>query len=74
MDLIFGLSVVDQLDRGRQAKQLAEGWSNRTARPSGRLRQRTGAALIALGARLTRAADAPAERTTDARGAAPATR
>ncbi len=51
MDLMFGLSVVDQMNGGRQTKKLAEGWSNRSPR-SGWLRRRAGAALIVLGTRL----------------------
>ena len=74
MDLMFGLSVVDQMHGGRQAKQLAEGWSTRSPRWSGRLRQRAGAALIALGTRLARAADVPAARTTGVGTVAPPTR
>ena len=61
MDLMFGLSVVDQLDGGRQMKQLAEGWSNRAPHRSSPLRTRLGAALIALGTRL--APEAPAGRS-----------
>ena len=62
MDLMFGLSVVDQLNGGQQIEQLAEGWSNRSPRHSSRLRRRVGAALIALGTRLVPAAEAPAGR------------
>jgi hypothetical protein len=57
MDLMFGLSVVDQMNGGQQMKQLAEGWSNRSPRPSSRLRRRVGAALIALGTRLAPVAE-----------------
>ncbi len=62
MDLMFGLSVVDQMNGGRQTKRLAQGWSERSSRLGGRLRQRTGAALLALGTRLAPVAEAPAER------------
>ena len=62
MDLMFGLSVVDQMNGGRQTKKLAKGWTERSSRPGGRLRRRTGAALIALGTRLAPAVEAPAER------------
>ena len=62
MDLMFGLSVVDQMNDGRQTKQLAEGWSNRSPRRSSRLRARVGSALIALGTRLAPAVEVPAER------------
>ena len=62
MDLMFGLSVVDQLDGGRQTKRLAQGWSERSPRPGSHLRQSIGTALIALGTRLSPAAEAPADR------------
>ena len=61
MDLMFGLSVVDQMNGGRQTKQLADGWSNRSPR-GGWLRRQAGAALIALGTRLAPVAEAPAGR------------
>ena len=62
MDLMFGLSVVDQMNGGRQTKKLAKGWTERSSGLGGWLRQRTGAALIALGTRLAPAVEAPAER------------
>ncbi len=62
MDLMFGLSVVDQMNGGRQTKKLAKGWPERSSGLGGWLRQRTGAALIALGTRLVPAAEAPAGR------------
>ena len=62
MDLMFGLSVVDQMNGGRQMKKLAQGWSNRAPRHGGRLRRSVGAALIALGTRLAPAVEAAAER------------
>ena len=72
MDLMFGLSVVDQMNGGRQTKQLAEGWAHRSPRPSGRLRARVGAALIALGTRLAPVTESPAESTPAARAPGPA--
>ena len=74
MDLMFGLSVVDQLNGGRQTKQLAEGWTSRLPGPGGRLRQRIGAALIALGTRLAPTADVSVERATGTGAVAPAAR
>ena len=62
MGLMFGLSVVDQMNGGRQTKQLAMGWSSRSLRRGGRLRRSVGAALIALGTRLASVAVAPADR------------
>ena len=56
MDLMFGLSVVDQLDGGRRTRQLAEGWMHRSPRSGRWLRQRLAAALVALAARLAPAA------------------
>ena len=50
--LPFGLIAVDQMNGGRHMKQLAEGWSNRAPRRSGRLRRRVAVALIALSRRL----------------------
>ncbi len=60
MDLMFGLSVVDQATSGQQTKQLAKGWTDRFPRPGNRLRESVGAALIALGTWL--APEAPAGR------------
>ena len=62
MDLMFGLWVVDQMNGGRQTKQLAKGWSSRSPHRGGRLRRSVGAALIALGTRLAPVAEAPADR------------
>ncbi len=71
MDLMFGLSVVDQMNGGRHTKQLAKGWTERFASPGGRLRQRTGAALIALGTRLAPVAEHHLEAPPAATGARP---
>ncbi len=62
MDLMFGLSVVDQMNGGRQTKKLAKGWTECSSGPGGRLRRSVGAALITLGTRLAPAVEAPAER------------
>jgi len=62
MDLMFGLSVVDQANGRQQTKQLEEGWTDRFPRPGNRLRESVGAALIALGTRLAPASEDVAER------------
>ena len=65
MDLMIGLSVVDQANGGRQTKQLVEGWTNCFPRSGIRLRESVGAALIALGTRLAPASEDVAEHPTD---------
>ena len=66
MELVFGLSVVDQMNGGREAKKLAEGRMDRGSGSGTRLRARVGAALIAVGTRLVPRADAADGRETGA--------
>ena len=52
MELMVGLSIVDQLDSGRQTRRMAAGWMDRSAEPGRRGRATLAAALMALAKRV----------------------
>ena len=52
MGLMVGLSIVDQLDGGRQPRRMAAGWMGRFPGPRRRVRTALAAALMALAGRM----------------------
>ena len=52
MDLLVTLTIVDELQGGKQMRQLTDGWMNRELRGGRWLRTQGARALLALAARL----------------------
>ena len=52
MELMVGLSIIDQLDGGRQTRRMAAGWMGGFAGPGRRVRTALAAALLALAGRV----------------------
>ena len=62
MELMFGLSAVDQMNEGRQTRAIANGWMHQFPVPGRRLRTTLGVALVALGTRLAPGESAATEQ------------